>query len=81
VQTDSGLIQTLEAVVNLLILFGGAVWFLITLEERVKRRRTLEALHQLRSLAHVIDMHQLTKDPTTLLLAQVDGRLPRRSAR
>ena len=33
----------------------------------VKRRRTLEALHQLRSLAHVIDMHQLTKDPTTLL--------------
>jgi len=67
VQTDAGLIQTLEAVVNLLILFGGAGWFLITLEERMKRRRTLEALHQLRSLAHVIDMHQLTKDPTTLL--------------
>ncbi len=67
VRTDLGLIQTLEAVVNLLILFGGAVWFLITLEERVKRRRTLEALHQLRSLAHVIDMHQLTKDPSVLL--------------
>src|SRR6185436_8672043 len=64
---DLGVIQSLEAVVNLLIVFGGGAWFLVTLEERVKRRRTLEALHQLRSLAHVIDMHQLTKDPTVLL--------------
>jgi hypothetical protein len=61
------LVQGLEAAVNLLILFGGAVWFLLTLEERAKRRRALDALHTLRSLAHVIDMHQLTKDPTVLL--------------
>jgi hypothetical protein len=27
----------------------------------------LDALHRLRSLAHVIDMHQLTKDPTVIL--------------
>jgi len=66
---DDGLLQSLEAAVNLLILFGGAVWFLITLEERLKRRRALDALHQLRSLAHVIDMHQLTKDPTIVLQA------------
>ena len=63
----ASLVQGLEAAVNLLILFGGAVWFLLTLEERVKRQRALDALHQLRSVAHVIDMHQLTKDPTILL--------------
>jgi hypothetical protein len=61
------LVQALEAAVNLLILFGGAIWFILTLEERGKRRRVLDALHRLRSLAHVIDMHQLTKDPTVIL--------------
>jgi len=61
------LVQGLEAAVNLLILFGGAVWFLMTLEERGKRRHVLDALHRLRSLAHIIDMHQLTKDPTVIL--------------
>lgn len=62
-----GLVTGLEAAVNLLILFGGGVWFLLTLEERAKRRRVLAALHELRSLAHIVDMHQLTKDPTIVL--------------
>lgn len=65
--TAPELVQGLEAAVNLLLLFGGAIWFLLTLEERMKRRRALDALHRLRSLAHVIDMHQLTKDPTVVL--------------
>ena len=63
----TSLLQGLEAAVNLLILFGGAVWFLLTIEERLKRRRALDAFYRLRSLAHIIDMHQLTKDPTTVL--------------
>jgi hypothetical protein len=63
----AGLIQGLEAAVNLLLLFGAAVWFLINLEARWKREQVLTALHELRSLAHVVDMHQLTKDPTVLL--------------
>jgi hypothetical protein len=36
---------------------------MITLEERLKRRQILKALQELRSIIHVIDMHQLTKDP------------------
>src|SRR5207244_3214974 len=32
-------------------------------ENRIKRRRALKAIHELRALAHIIDMHQLTKDP------------------
>jgi hypothetical protein len=60
------LLQTLEAAVNLLILFGAATWFLVGLDDRLKRQRALDQLHTLRSLAHVVDMHQLTKDPHTL---------------
>src|SRR5829696_8704785 len=37
--------------------------FLFTLETRFKRRRALQAVHELRAMAHLIDMHQLTKDP------------------
>lgn len=73
------LLQGLEAAVNLLILFGGAVWFLLTLEERFKRRRVLAALHQLRSAAHVVDMHQLTKDPTIVLDAHKTAASPERT--
>jgi len=73
-EANIGLLQSLEAAVNLLILFGGAAWFLLTLEERIKRRRALDALHGLRSMAHVIDMHQLTKDPTALLQERAPPR-------
>ncbi len=73
------LIQGLEAAVNLLILVGGAIWFALTLEERAKRRRALDALHQLRALAHVIDMHQLTKDPTVVLNTHKTANSPERT--
>ncbi len=76
ISTDvAGLTQGLEAAVNLLILAGASVWFLMSLERRLKRRRALKDLHVLRSFAHVIDMHQLTKDPTVVL-----SKLPRTSS-
>ena len=42
------------------------MFFLLTIETRVKRRRALALIHELRSLAHIVDMHQLTKDPERL---------------
>jgi hypothetical protein len=60
------LIQGVEATLSALALLGVTVLFVMTLESRSKRRRALEALHELRVLAHVIDMHQLTKDPERL---------------
>ncbi len=74
IEANVGLLQSLEAAVNLLILFGGAAWFLLTLEERLPRRRALDALHTLRSMAHVIDMHQLTKDPVALIQERAPPR-------
>lgn len=68
------LVQALEAAVNLLILFGGAVWFLLSLEERIKRRKALDGLYGLTGLAHVVDMHQLTKDPTVMLTPHLRTR-------
>ena len=62
-----GITQGLDSVVNLLLLAFGAIWFVLTLELRLKRRRILRRLYELRSFAHVVDMHQLTKDPTLLL--------------
>jgi hypothetical protein len=57
------LVQVAEAAINDLVLVGAAIFFLVTVETRMKRARTLEALDELRAIAHVIDMHQLTKDP------------------
>lgn len=57
------MLEGLEAGTQQFILFGFAVFFLVTLEGRIKRGRSLRRIHELRSMAHVIDMHQLTKDP------------------
>jgi hypothetical protein len=56
-------LQGLDAAVNEIILLVLLLVFVGSLEGRFKRRQALHALHQLRSIAHVIDMHQLTKDP------------------
>lgn len=56
-------ITVLEALLNDIVLLSLGLFFLISIETRIKRKRTLAAIHELRSIAHVIDMHQLTKDP------------------
>ena len=58
------LAEVLDAATNEILLVGAGLFFLVTIETRVKRHRALKALRELRALAHIIDMHQLTKDPT-----------------
>lgn len=60
-------LSDLEWITNEILLLGAALLFLFGLEVRVKRTRALHALHDLRAIAHVIDMHQLTKDPSQIL--------------
>ena len=60
-----GTLQGIDAGFNILVLMGAALFFLFNIEEMIKRRRALKALHELRSIIHVIDMHQLTKVPST----------------
>lgn len=61
------LVQVVEAGINDIVLIGAAIFFLVTLETRYKRGRALESIHELRSIAHIIDMHQLTKDPERII--------------
>jgi hypothetical protein len=61
--------QGVEAAANIVVLMGAALFFLISLETRLKRRHALRDLHVFRSFAHVIDMHQLTKDPSSIIAA------------
>ncbi len=57
------LLQGIDAAINELIFLSLAIFFLMSLEVRFKRRGALRMIHHLRSIAHVVDMHQLTKDP------------------
>ncbi|KAB2939413.1 MAG: hypothetical protein K8F92_08065 [Hyphomicrobium sp.] len=62
----TSIVQGVDASVSLLLVLGGAAFYLSTLESRWRRDAALAALHEFRSIVHVIDMHQLTKDPTAL---------------
>jgi hypothetical protein len=63
VDNSSDLVGLVEGLVSDLVYASIAVFFLWALPERRERRTLLLSLHQLRSLAHVVDMHQLDKDP------------------
>lgn len=69
----------MEGMFNNLILIGGAFFFLATMESRIKRKRALKSLHKLRVISHVIDMHQLTKDPYVYDSNQTTKHSPKRS--
>jgi hypothetical protein len=74
--TIFGSLQGLDALTNILVVVGAGVLFLASFESRAKRNQALEDLHELRSIVHVIDMHQLTKDPTA---GNATPNSPRRS--
>jgi hypothetical protein len=61
-----GSVQSIEAAINTSVLAALGLTALVRLEARIKRRRVTKNLHGLRSIIHVIDMHQLTKDPAAL---------------
>jgi hypothetical protein len=60
-------VPLVESTINDLVFAGIAVVFLWAMPERLERRALLQLLHRLRSLAHVIDMHQLSKDPEQVM--------------
>ena len=72
-------VQGLESGINDVLLVGAAIFFLVTAERRIKRRRALATINELRAIAHLIDMHQLTKDPEWVLgRGEETGVLPPR---
>jgi hypothetical protein len=67
-----GAVQTIEASVSMLVYLGGAALLVAGLDQRSRRHRCLNALHELRAMAHIVDMHQLTKDPDRTLQSGPD---------
>lgn len=65
--TLKGFLELGDPVLNEIVIVGALVFFLGSLEVRFKRRYALKAIHELRAIAHVIDMHQLTKDPDRVI--------------
>ena len=57
------ILEGIDSGISTLVYLALAILFFVSLETRIKRRRALAALQELRALAHVIDMHQLSKDP------------------
>lgn len=62
--TAAEFVQMTEAGMSELVYIGVGVIFLVTLETRRKRGRVIQSINRLRSIAHIIDAHQLTKDPS-----------------
>lgn len=76
---ESGLMEVLqgaESATNEVIFLALAILFFATLENRIKRKAALNSLHRLRSFAHVVDMHQLTKDPSHLIENDLETKYP-----
>ncbi len=67
-------LQYVESGVNDVVFAALAIYFLISVPNRIRRRRILQTLHRLRSLAHIVDMHQMSKDPEELLPRHEGGR-------
>lgn len=72
VTSPSEFVQMVESGIQDLVFVGFGLVFLTTAEGRIKRRRALRFIRELRAMAHVVDMHQLTKDPDSLLEGRVD---------
>jgi hypothetical protein len=62
-----GLLQVVESAIQDVIFLSIGVYFLLTVEGRLDRRVSLRELQRLRNVVHIIDMHQLTKDPEHLI--------------
>ena len=60
------LLQGVDAAANIMLLAGAGILSLWKYEENRRRAKGLALVHELKSLAHVVDMHQLTKDPETV---------------
>lgn len=60
------LLQGVDAAVNIVLLLGAGILSIAKLEENIRRKKGLALVHELKALAHVVDMHQLTKDPESV---------------
>jgi hypothetical protein len=64
--------QGVSGAIHVAVSVGLVIFFVVSRETRLKRRKALRGLHSLRAFAHVVDIHQMNKDP-----AAIAANLPR----
>lgn len=71
------LLQGIEAAINIIVFSGIAIFFLgQRLERRVKQAESIDYLSSLRSVAHLVDLEQLTRDPQRLMTSHGEAKTP-----
>lgn len=65
--------QMIDAGFNSIIILGATGIYLMTLEVKRKRKRIINSINKLRSISHIIDAHQLTKDPHSMAEKQTSN--------
>ncbi|MBB6428614.1 hypothetical protein [Algisphaera agarilytica] len=60
-------LEGIDAAISTVVYLGLLILFVFSVETRLKRRKVLAAVQEMRALAHVIDMHQFSKDPERLV--------------
>lgn len=58
--------QGISAAIHVAISVGLVIFFVANREARKKRKKALRGLHSLRAFAHVVDIHQMNKDPAAI---------------
>ena len=61
--TITEVVEATDAGFNLLAILVGALWFFASFEARIKRKRVLKSIEELREFIHVIDVTQLYYTP------------------
>jgi hypothetical protein len=59
--------QGISAAIHVAVSVGLVVFFVASRETRAKRKKALRGLESLRAFAHVIDSHQMNKDPAVIM--------------
>ena len=73
---------SIESGISNVVFVGIAINFLLSIETKVKRKRALIMIHQLRSVAHVVDMsvlYQVAEDALERIIQRLDSTQPDRS--
>ncbi|ADP72322.1 hypothetical protein Rvan_3120 [Rhodomicrobium vannielii ATCC 17100] len=58
--------QGVSAAIHVAVSVALVIFFVTTRATRMKRKKALRGLHSLRAFAHVVDSHQMNKDPAAM---------------
>lgn len=56
-------LEATDAGLHMLLVLAGGIYFLVGMENRMRRNQALDAIAEFRSLTHLVDLHQINKNP------------------